>query len=88
MHFFLLLADSAGDPIPEHVRRRYERTRCCAGLRVTWRTTTSAAAMLARDPETPPAMGATTVQWNEYLAAGDVRLDNRPDVVRWGGVVG
>src|SRR5579871_4191950 len=86
MHCYLLLADPTGDPIAEHVRRRYDRMRCCEGLTVTWRTGTAAAAMVARDPDTPPSIGAVALQWNAYLAAGDVRLDNRLDVMRWADV--
>ena len=86
MNFFLLLADTNGNPIPERTRKQLEHMRCCAALEVTWLDALSAAVMLGRDAHRLAGYGPTVSRWDSYVAAGDVRLDNRPDVLRWAGL--
>ena len=42
--------------------------------------------MLGRDAHGLAGFGPVVTRWDSYLAAGDVRLDNRPDVLRWAGL--
>ncbi len=85
MNLFLLLVDPDGGPIPEETRRRYERARCCTDLELAWHDAGSAVVLLGRDDLARAGFGPVVARWETYLAGGNVRLDNRPDVVRWAG---
>ena len=85
MNLFLVLVNPDGGPIQEATRRRYAQARCCAGLELEWYEVESAAVLLAPDDLSRAGFGPVVARWETYLAAGNVRLDNRPDVARWAG---
>ena len=53
---------------------------------MTWHDAVSAAVMLGRDAHGLAGFGPVVTRWDSYLAVGDVRLDNRPNVLRWAGL--
>jgi asparagine synthase (glutamine-hydrolysing) len=82
MRLFVCVLDPTGRALPDAALRRYEAVPRSRGLTYMWQTIGQMAVLTTRDAFDDTSMVARAGDW---VAVGNVRLDNRADLERWAG---